>query len=227
MGISMMGIGVSFFLPPPPVLLYSAAGWKKCGNQIVNLSRFFVALCVTVLAAAPAKAIVEFNWTGECTSGCVGEASATWTFSDDFESALTSRGGGSALEDGVVDNFLLSFEYSSSSILAASGGTPFSVTGADGIINRVAFTTPVGTPTLSINETDIHDPGVSTGFIPDGNWLFILAPNIPQNPFGANGFSDSGINGVSERVSNVPLPASGLLLLAAMVGFGWRARRTA
>lgn len=196
----------------------------------MNLSKFFVALCVTVLAAAPAKAIVVFNWTGECTSGCVGEASATWTFTDDFESALTPRGGGSALEDGVVDNFLLSFEYSSSSILAASGGTPFSVTGADGIINRVAFTTPVGTPTLSINETDIHDPGVSTGFIPSfpgGNWLFLLAPNIQQNPFGANAFNDSGINGVSERVSSVPLPASGLLLLTALVGFGWRARRSA
>lgn len=157
-----------------------------------------VASAAVTLGASAASATVVYDWTGTCTNGCTGTATAVLTLDDAYTP-------GTAL----ANSDFISFEFTSD---AGSYTVP-------GAMTFLEFDNPSSLPTTTgTTETRVDFTGGGTYFFQyaSGNWdTWLSGSSLAQ-----------GNSGVWElRVSEVPLPGGMSMLVAGIGGLGFAKRR--
>ena len=167
--------------------------------------------CVSALLAAPAKAVVVYDWSGTCTSGCVGTATGVLTLADSYTPGTL-----------VSANDFVSWSYASSSgSYSFPGDAIFDPTNSfeNSLLGSRDGPLPVGSGSGAIV---IDAVGFDSFFVTDfpgvGQW---------ESEFALTGvFDDSGTAYEwSLRATQIPLPQTALLLGTALAGLGIAVRR--
>ena len=158
------------------------------------------------LLAAPAQAVVVYQWSGVCTNGCTGTATGVLTLSDTYvpgtdvsasqfiSFSYNSNNGSFTIPGSMTYNPLNSFENNSQNLV---GPLPVG-SGPGGIfVDAVESSSWFGTD-FPFGE---------------GTWQFVISPSVVND------------RGNSYQWSLVPIPAALPLFLSALAVFGFVARR--
>lgn len=154
-----------------------------------------LAAFLTFAQAPSAGAVIIYNWSGACSSGCVGTASAVLTLADTYTPGTE-----------VMNGDFLSFVYNSSSVAnftVPGDGTFALFLVAPGIFDNLLPAPPGGVAALGLDLA-----GSTTGFgtQASGMWSFNYLPLA---------ISDSGDQ---HNWTLVPEPSTALLFLAGLLG---------
>jgi len=181
-------------------ILRTAVGRFMAMNR--KLMRLLSGLALYALTLGTANALVIYDWTGSCSNGCTGNATAMLTLADTYTA-------GSAL---TLADFV-SFTYQSSSSIET-----LSIPG-NGFLDSITGTLPALTGTADVRLDFFGgSPGVSFfETLASGAWEIDSGPPPDPTP----SFDDDGNNGTWTIAADpIPEPTTLALLSLGLVGLG-------
>ncbi len=172
---------------------------------------WLITLCFSALLAAPAKAVVIYDWSGICAVGCTGTATGVLTLANSYTPGTLVS---------VTD--FVSWSYASSSgSYDVPGDAAFQPTNSFENNVQGSFDGPL--PVASgLGDVVIDAIGGNTVFGTDfpsvGEWITFFQPvGIAEDSGTAYEWS--------LRAAELPLPQTALLLGTALAGLGMAMRR--